>query len=61
MLFWRRGAVIAMSGDRLNVTVCGGGRTGHLAAILFKQLKGVEVSLLTGNESVVANHGKNTS
>lgn len=46
-----------MSGDRLNITVCGGGRTGHLAAILFKQLKGVGVSLLTGNESVVRNHG----
>lgn len=38
---------------RLNVVVCGGGRTGHLAAVLFKQLDGVHVSLLTSNREVI--------
>jgi hypothetical protein len=37
----------------LNVTVCGGGRTGHLAAVLFKARPGVHVSLLTGRQEVV--------
>ncbi len=40
----------------LNVTVCGGGRTGHLAAVLLKARPGVRVSLLTGNEAVVDRH-----
>lgn len=42
--------------SRLNVVVCGGGRTGHLAAVLFKQLPGVRVSLLTGNREVIDRH-----
>ncbi|MEX3960073.1 NAD/NADP octopine/nopaline dehydrogenase family protein [Trinickia sp. EG282A] len=37
----------------LNVTVCGGGRTGHLAAVLFKARPGIRVSLLTGRQEVV--------
>jgi hypothetical protein len=37
----------------LHVTVCGGGRTGHLNAVLFGQRPGVRVSLLTGNPDVV--------
>ncbi|MEC4717652.1 NAD/NADP octopine/nopaline dehydrogenase family protein [Noviherbaspirillum sp. CPCC 100848] len=40
----------------LNVVVCGGGRTGHLNAVLFKQLPGVRVSMLTQNEDVIARH-----
>lgn len=42
--------------NSLNVAICGGGRTGHLNAILFKQLQGVQVSLLTRNEEVVEQH-----
>lgn len=38
----------------LNVVVCGGGRTGHLSAVLFKQVPGVRVSLLTANKAAVA-------
>jgi len=38
----------------LNVVICGGGRTGHLSAVLFKQVPGVRVSLLTGNVDAVA-------
>jgi len=37
----------------LKVTICGAGRTGHLNAILFKQLPDVQVSMLTGNLEVV--------
>ncbi|PMS12828.1 hypothetical protein FNF07_28480 [Trinickia caryophylli] len=37
----------------LNVVVCGGGRTGHLAAVLFKQHPGVRVALLTNNRDTV--------
>ncbi|RKE37560.1 NAD/NADP octopine/nopaline dehydrogenase-like protein [Paraburkholderia sp. BL23I1N1] len=37
----------------LNVVICGGGRTGHLAAVLFKQISGVRVSLLTGSPEVI--------
>ncbi|CAE6738175.1 NAD/NADP-dependent octopine/nopaline dehydrogenase family protein [Paraburkholderia haematera] len=37
----------------LNVVICGGGRTGHLAAVLFKQIPGVRVSLLTGSQEVI--------
>lgn len=40
----------------LNVVICGGGRTGHLAAVLFKQIPGVSVSLLTSRSEVVDNH-----
>ena len=40
----------------LNVVVCGGGRTGHLNAVLFKQLPGVRVSLLTGRREVIERH-----
>ncbi|WER47951.1 NAD/NADP octopine/nopaline dehydrogenase family protein [Cupriavidus sp. WKF15] len=47
-----------MSAPPLNVTVCGGGRTGHLNAILFAQLPGVRVKLLTGNRRVAARHGQ---
>lgn len=38
---------------QLNVVVCGGGRTGHLTAVLFKQRNGVRVSLLTNNREVI--------
>ena len=40
----------------LKVAICGGGRTGHLNAILFKQLPDVLVSLLTSNLEVVDHH-----
>jgi hypothetical protein len=40
----------------LNVAVCGGGRTGHLNAVLFKQLPGVRVSMLTGCRDVIDRH-----
>lgn len=40
----------------LNVAVCGAGRTGHLAAVLFKQLDGVHVSVLTSNREAIERH-----
>lgn len=40
----------------LNVAICGGGRTGHLAAVLFKQLPGVRVAMLTNNAEVIGNY-----
>lgn len=40
----------------LNVAICGGGRTGHLNAVLFKQLPAVRVSLLTRREDVIDQH-----
>lgn len=40
----------------LNVVVCGGGRTGHLAAVLFKQIRDVRVALLTNNPDVIERH-----
>lgn len=40
----------------LNVAICGGGRTGHLNAILFKQLPAVRVSLLTNRQDVIDQH-----
>ena len=42
----------------LDVVVCGGGRTGHLNAVLFKQVPGVRVSLLTTRQDVIARHQK---
>lgn len=35
------------SGEKLRVTICGAGRTGHLAAILFSQNPAVAVTLYT--------------
>ncbi|CAH0141138.1 NAD/NADP octopine/nopaline dehydrogenase family protein [Pseudomonas brassicacearum] len=40
----------------LKVAICGGGRTGHLNAVLFKQLPDVQVSLLTSNRDIVDHH-----
>lgn len=40
----------------LNVVICGGGRTGHLNAVLFKQLPQVNVSLLTSRQTVIDLH-----
>lgn len=40
----------------LKVAICGGGRTGHLNAILFKQLPHVQVSMLTRNRSIIEQH-----
>ncbi len=40
----------------LNVTICGGGRTGHLNAVLFKQLPAGRVSLLTSRQDVIDLH-----
>ena len=40
----------------LKVAICGAGRTGHLNAILFKQLPNVQVSMLTNNQDVVDRH-----
>lgn len=42
--------------DTLNVVVCGGGRTGHLNATLFKQAEGVHVSLLSRNAEAIRSH-----
>lgn len=42
--------------DPLNVVICGGGRTGHLSSVLFKQLPGIRVSLLTNNREVIERH-----
>ncbi|MEO8390076.1 MAG: NAD/NADP octopine/nopaline dehydrogenase family protein [Polaromonas sp.] len=52
---------IAAGGDDatqrpLHVAICGGGRTGHLNAVLFKQMAGVKVSLLTRRREVIARH-----
>ncbi|ARU88945.1 NAD/NADP-dependent octopine/nopaline dehydrogenase family protein [Pseudomonas sp. M30-35] len=41
---------------KLNVVICGAGRTGHLNAILFKQHQNIHVSLLTNNLEVVDKH-----
>lgn len=46
----------ASSPPELEVVVCGGGRTGHLNAVLFKQVPGVRVSLLTTRQDVIACH-----
>ena len=43
-------------GAELKVVVCGGGRTGHLNAVLFKQRPGVRVALLTQNRDALAPH-----
>ncbi|WP_338523842.1 NAD/NADP octopine/nopaline dehydrogenase family protein [Pseudomonas batumici] len=45
----------------LKVAICGGGRTGHLNAVLFKQLPDVQVSLLTHNPEVVEQHARQGS
>ncbi len=42
--------------ETLNVVVCGGGRTGHLNAVLFKQVPGGRVTLLTSRQDVIARH-----
>src|SRR5688500_15183445 len=44
------------AGSRLNVVVCGGGRTGHLNAVLFKQRPGVRVTLLTHSREAIHHH-----
>ncbi|MHC8299937.1 NAD/NADP octopine/nopaline dehydrogenase family protein [Pseudomonas sp. ZS1P83] len=44
----------------LKVAICGGGRTGHLNAILFKQLPNVQVSMLTSNPEIIEQHARRT-
>ena len=44
----------------LKVAICGGGRTGHLNAILFKQLPNVQVSMLTSNLELIEQHARHT-
>ena len=44
----------------LKVAICGGGRTGHLNAILFKQLPQVQVSMLTSNLELIEQHARHT-
>jgi hypothetical protein len=44
----------------LKVAICGGGRTGHLNAILFKQLPNVQVSMLTSNLDIIEQHARHT-
>ncbi|MBV4467370.1 NAD/NADP octopine/nopaline dehydrogenase family protein [Pseudomonas sp. SWRI79] len=46
--------------EPLKVAICGGGRTGHLNAILFKQLHNVQVSMLTSNPEVIDQHTRHT-
>lgn len=36
----------------MKVTICGGGRTGHLNAVLFKQRPDITVSVLTGSTAL---------
>ncbi len=43
----------------LKVVVCGGGRTGHLNAVLFKQVAGVSTSLLTNSAEVIDRYAAN--
>lgn len=40
----------------LNVVICGAGRTGHLSAVLFKQMAGVRVCLFTRDDELVESH-----
>ncbi|WP_159567263.1 NAD/NADP octopine/nopaline dehydrogenase family protein [Budvicia diplopodorum] len=42
------------AGQPLKVTICGAGRTGHLAAVLFGQRPDVEVTLLSGQTGIPA-------
>ncbi|MFN3355722.1 MAG: hypothetical protein ACK418_06895, partial [Pseudomonas sp.] len=44
----------------LKVAICGGGRTGHLNAVLFKQLPDVQVSMHTHNPEVIEQHARHT-
>jgi hypothetical protein len=44
----------------LKVAICGGGRTGHLNAILFKQLPDVQVSMHTHNQEVIEQYARQT-
>jgi hypothetical protein len=46
--------------EPLKIAICGGGRTGHLNAILFKQLHNVQVSMLTSNPEVIDQHARHT-
>lgn len=48
-----------MKNEKLNIVICGGGRTGHLSAVLFKQRPNVKVSLLTENLLLVKHFQKN--
>ncbi|MDJ4288757.1 NAD/NADP octopine/nopaline dehydrogenase family protein [Salmonella enterica] len=49
-----------MSSDKkLRVTICGAGRTGHLAAILFSQNSAVEVTLYTSRLETVTSYKEN--
>lgn len=40
----------------LNVVICGGGQTGHLAVALFSQYLNIKTSLLTQNATTVERH-----
>ncbi|EAM8615765.1 hypothetical protein BHS62_24600 [Salmonella enterica] len=49
------------AGQKLKVTICGAGRTGHLAAVLFSLRPDVEVALYTSRQETVAayqRHGR---
>ena len=46
--------------EPLKVAICGGGRTGHLNAILFKQLHNVQVSMLTSTPEVIDQPARHT-
>ncbi|MBN3135000.1 NAD/NADP-dependent octopine/nopaline dehydrogenase family protein [Pectobacterium punjabense] len=51
----------SLSAQPLNVVICGAGKTGHLATVLFKQLPDVEVTLLGSHPRLLAayqQHGK---
>ncbi|MEQ4671203.1 NAD/NADP octopine/nopaline dehydrogenase family protein [Providencia manganoxydans] len=46
-----------MSKDKhLNIVICGGGQTGHLAVALFSQYPNIKASLLTQNTTTVERH-----
>ncbi|UMS29250.1 NAD/NADP octopine/nopaline dehydrogenase family protein [Escherichia coli] len=47
------------SPKKLNVTICGAGRTGHLAAVLFSQKTDVNVTLLSSKSELPSLYQKN--
>ncbi|AHG18395.2 hypothetical protein Z042_01085 [Chania multitudinisentens RB-25] len=48
-----------VAAQKLKVTICGAGRTGHLAAVLFSQKSDIEVTLLSSQHVMPASYQKN--
>ncbi|MBE5215554.1 NAD/NADP octopine/nopaline dehydrogenase family protein [Pectobacterium sp. A535-S3-A17] len=49
----------ALSGQPLNVVICGAGKTGHLATVLFKQRPDVKVTLLGSHPRLLEAYQQN--